>query len=114
MYQSFKWGMSSFILGMALLAVLKTLAFDKTFNLIGMFFLFLGMALMFDGALSQMRAGAWKSRKLPPSHPDLPAELPETEATKKLPAARVPVPLASITERTTQLIAIEDAGKPGK
>ncbi|HKB67120.1 MAG TPA: hypothetical protein VKC61_14785 [Pyrinomonadaceae bacterium] len=38
------------------------------------------------------------------------SELSQTGTTKELPAARVPVPVASVTERTTQLIATEKVG----
>jgi len=107
MYQSFKWGMTCFILGMATLATVKTLGFDKTFNLGPLLLLFVGMFIMFyGGVLAPMRErGASSSRKLP--GPGSTSELPGTENTKELPAARVPVPVASVTERTTQLIATE-------
>ena len=111
MYQSFKWGMTCFILGMATLAATKTLGFDKTFNLGPLLLLFVGMGIMFyGGVLAPMRDRASSSRKLPGLGST--NELPETENTKELPAARVPVPVASVTERTTQLIATEKAGTP--
>jgi len=111
MYQSIKWGMTCFILGMATLAITKTLGLDKTFNLGPLFLLFVGMGIMFyGGVLAPMRDGASSSRKLPGLGST--SELPETETTKELPAARVPVPVASVTERTTQLIATEKVGTP--
>lgn len=111
MYQSFKWGMTCFILGMATLATVKTLGFDKTFNLGPLLLLFVGMFIMFyGGVLAPMRERASSSRNLP--GPGSTSELPETETTKELPAARVPVPVASVTERTTQLIATEKVGTP--
>jgi len=110
MYQSFKWGMICFILGMAALATTKTLSLDKAFNLGPLLLLFMGMGIMCYGLLGTMRERASGSRKLP--GPGATSELPETEITKELPAARVPVPVASVTERTTQLIATEKAGTP--
>lgn len=111
MYQSFKWGMTCFILGMATLAATKTLGFDKTFNLGPLLLLFVGMGIMFyGGVLAPMRDHALSSRRLPA--PGSASKLPETEITKELPAAGVPVPVASVTERTTQLIANEKAGTP--
>jgi hypothetical protein len=110
MYQSFKWGMIFFILGMASLAATKTLGFDKIFNLGPLFLLFLGMGIMLFGALSPMRdQRASQARKVP--DPRLTGELHEAEATKELASARVPVPVPSITERTTQLIANKDLDK---
>ena len=109
MYQSFKWGMACFILGMATLAATKTLGFDKTFNLVPLLLLFVGMSIMFyGGVLLPMRDRVSNSSRLPGLGST--SELPETETTKELPAARVPVPVASVTERTTQLIATEKVG----
>jgi hypothetical protein len=110
MYQSFKWGMTCFILGMATLAATKTLGFDNAFNLGPLLLLFLGMGIMCYGLLATMRDRALSSRKLP--GPGATSQLPQTEITKELPAARVPVPVASVTERTTQLIATEKVGTP--
>src|SRR6185436_12458013 len=50
MYQSIKWGMICFILGMAALATTKTLGLDKVFNLGPLFLLFMGMGIMLYGA----------------------------------------------------------------
>lgn len=112
MLKSLKFGFSMFILGMAVLFITKTLEFPKPFNLIGGSLLFLAMGLMFYGILTPMRDRGSRSRKLPTSART--SELPEAETTKELPAARVPVPVASVTERTTQLIAIEKTGTPGE
>jgi hypothetical protein len=111
MYQSFKWGMACFILGMATLAATKTLGFDKTFNLGPLLLLFVGMGIMFyGGVLLPMRDRPSSLSKLP--GPGSTSELAQTGTTKELPAARVPVPVASVTERTTQLIATEKVGTP--
>jgi len=110
MYQTFKWGMTCFILGMAALATTKTLSLDKAFNLGPLLLLFLGMGIMSYGLLATMRDRASSSRKL--TGPGATSKFPETEITKELPAARVPVPVASVTERTTQLISTEKVGTP--
>jgi len=109
MYLSFKWGMICFLLGMATLAIVKTLGFDKTFNLGPLLLLFLGMGIMVFGILSSLRDLASKSTKV--LDRDRTGELPEAEVTKALPPAGVPVPVASITERTTQLIPTQSASK---
>ena len=110
MYQSFKYGMICFIVGMAALATTKTLSLEKVFNLGPLLLLFVGMGVMFYGVLAPMRERASSARKLPGLGAT--SQLPETETTKELPAARVPVPVASVTERTTQLIATKKVGTP--
>ena len=110
MYQSLKWGMISLILGMAVLTIVKTLALDKTFNLVGALLLFMAMGLMAYSVLAPMSERASRSKKLPASGRT--SELSETDTTRELPAAGVPIPAASITERTTQLIATEKVSTP--
>lgn len=110
MYHSLKYGMICFIVSMAALATTKTLAVDKLFNLAPLLLLFIGMGVMCYGVFTPQRERASGSRKL--TGLGSTSELPETEITKELPAARVPVPAASVTERTTQLIATEKAGTP--
>lgn len=107
MYQSLKWGMIFLIFGMAVLTTVKTLALDKTFNLFGALLLFISMGLMCYSVLAPMRDRALRSVKFPKGVDT--SELSPTEAAKDLPPVRVPVPAASITERTTQLISTEKA-----
>jgi hypothetical protein len=111
-YRSAKWGLSLFILGMAVLFTTKTLGFAKPFNLVGGALMFLAMGLMCYSLLVPLRHAGSRSKKLPA--PGAPDELPKTASTKELPAARepFPVPVASVTERTTQLIAVEKMGTP--
>ena len=109
-YHSAKWGLSLFILGMAVLFTTKTLGFAKPFNLVGGAIMFMAMGLMCYSLLVPLRHAGSRSRKLPGSGPT--GELPEAASTKELPAAREPVPVASVTERTTQLIAVEKMGAP--
>jgi hypothetical protein len=68
----------------------------------------MAMGLMCYSVLAPLRERAANSRNLPGSGRT--NELAETETTKELPPARVPVPVGSVTERTTQLIATEKAG----
>lgn len=109
MYNSLKWGMIALILGMAELTVVKTFTLDKVFNLFGALLLFLAMGLMTYAVLSPLSNDSRSSRKFPRLGGK--EELPEADITKGLPSARIPVPVASITERTTQLIAVEDTVK---
>lgn len=106
-YRSLKWGMICFLLGMAALATVKTLGFDQTYRLGPLLLLFMGMAIMVFGILSSMRDFGSKSMK--GGDGQRTGELHEAEVTKELPPARVPVPVASVTERTTQLIQNQDA-----
>jgi hypothetical protein len=102
MYRSFKYGMICFIGGMAALAFVKTLGFDKTYNLGPLLLLFAGMGVMVFGLFSAMRDHASKPRK--GLDRGRTGELHEVEETKELRSARVPVSVPSVTERTTQLI----------
>jgi hypothetical protein len=110
MYQSFKWGMICFLLGMASLATVKTLSLDKTAKLGPLFLLFIGMGIMFYGLLSAMRGSTSQSSRVLDAGGT--GELHEAGATKELTSARLPVSVPSITERTTQLLATEDVDKP--
>ena len=110
MYQSLKWGMISLILGMAVLTIVKTLALDKTFNLVGALLLFMAMGLMAYSVIAPLGERAAKSSKLPGAGGT--SDLSEAASTKELPAARAPIPVASVTERTTQLIATEKVSAP--
>jgi hypothetical protein len=110
MYQALKWGMICLILGMAVLTTIKTLALDKTYNLFGALLLFISMGLMCYSALAPIRDRASRSQKS--SRAGDTSELSPSEAKNELPPARVAVPAGSITERTTQLIAIDDADTP--
>jgi hypothetical protein len=112
MYQSMKWGMLLFILGMASLGITKTLGFDKVYNLGPLILLFSGMLIMLFGMiLFPMRDQVLGSRKLPKLAST--NALPKTETTRELPSARIPVSVPSITERTTQLIAKEPSKRQG-
>jgi len=110
MYQSIKWGMICFILGMASLATTKTLSLDKTYNLGPLFLLFLGMGIMLYGLLSSMRGSVAQGSQFLDAGPT--GELHEAEATRELTSPRMPVYIPSITERTTKLLATEDVAKP--
>jgi hypothetical protein len=101
--------MISLILGMALLVTAKTLALDKTVNLAGALLLFIAMGLMCYSVLAPLRELGSSSKKVP--GPARTSELPKTDTTKELPPARISVPAASVTERTTQLIDDENAGR---
>ena len=72
--------------------------------------LFAAMGLMAYSVIAPMSTRARKSRKLPEAGRT--SELSEAETTRELPAARVPLPVPSVTERTTQLIATENARTP--
>ena len=113
MYQSLKWGMICLILGMALLTIVKTFGLDGKLNIVGALVLFMAMGLMCYSVLTPLREGAPSSRKIfgTARTAELP-KFPEADTTKELPAASVPVPVGSVTERTTQLIANEKIAPP--
>jgi hypothetical protein len=109
LFNSLKWGMMAFILGMAVLFLVKTIGLGKGFNLIGGALLFISMGWMCYAVLSPMRDPLSRSRKFRAL--GMTGELPETANTTELAPARVPVPIASITERTTQLISADDTAR---
>lgn len=105
-----RFGLNMFILGMAVLFITKALEFPWPFNLVGSLLLFLAMGLMFYRVLTRKRDGGSRSRMLPGFGRS--SELQEPEIAKELPSARFPLPVASVTDRTTQLISTEKTGMP--
>ena len=65
-----------------------------------------GVTVMMYGLLDTMRGGGLKSRKPKAIEPSLPDEIEPASTTKEL-EGRLPIPLGSVTERTTQLIALD-------
>jgi len=101
------WGMLILLIGAALIAVSKQLQLDPLVRLIGTFLTMGGVSVAMYGLLDTLRGG--KGR--PKSEANEVGSY-STESEKSIKAAdttrelegRLPVPLPSVTERTTQLI----------
>lgn len=89
-----KWGMILIGLGVALLVVAKTFGTAKWLSLLSMFFMLSGFAVTGIGLFDAMAEGAKLSLAKPGK------EVGRGKEVQSLP---------SVTERTTQLIGVEDA-----
>ncbi len=100
------WGMLVMLIGVILTVVNKQLKLDQPVGLIATFIILAGVSATMYGLLDAMRGGKQprKSKKLEGSRDDLP---PVTEikadTTREL-AGGMPIPVPSVTERTTNLI----------
>ena len=65
-----------------------------------------GVSVLMYGLLDTMRGGGLKKRKPKASEASMPDEIEPASTTKEL-EGRLPIPLGSVTERTTQLIAVD-------
>lgn len=100
------WGMLIMLIGAVVSVVNKQLKLDQLVGLIGTLTILGGLSVTAYGLLDAMRCGGLKKRK-----PKAMAEATDTETepastTREL-EGRLPIPLGSVTERTTQLIGID-------
>ena len=102
------WGLLIVVIGLVLIVTNKQFLMDRLFNLLGSFLLLGGISVATYGVLDAMRGGGSKSKraKLSEETKNEPDELAAANTTKEL-AERIPVPVPSVTERTTQLIENE-------
>jgi hypothetical protein len=96
------WGMLLVGIGVAMVIINKSFPIGDWFRLMGSLLVIGGMGLTVGGVLSAVRRGTLPSQR----QPDRLAGLPDTN---ELPTNRLPAELPSVTERTTQLIAVEEA-----
>ena len=97
------WGFLVLGLGILLLVTQKTFALDRMVRFFASCLSLTGTGIIMYGLLTSLRDGAsTKSRSSKAS------ELPPAEITKSLPEERVPVPLPSVTEATTELLERQD------
>lgn len=101
------WGM--FVVGIGVLLLVANKSFDlgRWFNLLASSFLLSGIGLATYGVFGAMRAGS--------THPKFaasePNEIGKTETTKSLASDHMPLPLPSVTERTTDLLRTRDVSE---
>jgi hypothetical protein len=103
------WGMLALLIGIVFAVVGKQFALDHVVKLVGLFFMLGGLSLTTYGVLDALRRGAGQSANAKVRPADNSAELDKAPTTKQL-ESRLPVPVPSVTERTTELIGGEDAG----
>jgi zinc ribbon protein len=96
-----KWGMLILLFGVAMLVINKNFAIGKWFNLLSMFFMLGGIIVagtaMFDAMIKGATLSSAKPNKQLAGATD-----------KQLPTKPIPHELPSVTERTTQLIGVEE------
>ena len=96
------WGMVLVGIGVVMVVVNKNFPIGDWFRFLGSLLGIGGMGVMTAGVLNAARRGTLPSRREP-------AQLSGSPDTNELPANRLPAELPSVTERTTQLIAVEES-----
>ncbi len=101
MYKMLLWGIIAVIFGIALLAIGKN---NGLITLPGLLIALAGMLLAVYGVLSPLKAMALSSRQS-----SQPKALKQPEPDLYLPPKHFSEPVPSVTERTTELLEIENA-----
>lgn len=96
------WGMLIMGIGVVMIVINKSFPIGNWFRLLSSLLVLGGMGVTCGGALSAIKRGALSTR--PPAN-----QLSGPPDTKSLPTSPTPAELPSITERTTQLIGVEEA-----
>ena len=85
------WGMLILLIGVVVIVINKTFNLDPLIKLVGTFITLGGVSVTMYGLLDTMRGGKGRPKSV------------KADTTREL-GGRLPVPLPSVTERTTQLI----------
>jgi hypothetical protein len=107
------WGMLILLIGVVVIVINKTFNLDPWVKLIGTFITLGGVSVAMYGLLDTMRGGKGRPKSGAidvGSHPTDSEESVKADTTREL-EGRLPVPLPSVTERTTQLIGNERKSK---
>ena len=99
-------GMLIMLIGIILIVVNKQLKLDQLVGLLGTLITLGGVSVMMYGLLDTMRGGGLKKGKPKEMEASSPSEIEPASTTKEL-EERLPVPLGSVTERTTQLLGVD-------
>ena len=102
MFSWMLWGMLIMGIGVVMIVVNKSFPIGNWFRLLSSLLVLGGMGVTVGGVLNAIRRGTLPSGREP-------IQLEGPPDTKELPTARIPAELPSVTERTTQLIAVEEA-----
>ena len=101
----FNWmilGMLLLGIGVVMVVVNKSFPIGDWFRLLSKLIAIGGMGVAVGGVLNAIRQGTLPSRRER-------GQLAQPPDTNELPTSRIPAELPSVTERTTQLIAVEEA-----
>ncbi len=99
------WGMLIMLIGIVAIVVNKQLKLDQLLGLIGSLITLGGVSVMMYGLLDTMRGGSFK-KETPKTIAATADEVERASTTREL-DERLPIPLGSVTERTTQLINVD-------
>lgn len=105
MFSFMTWAGLLFLAGLVMLVLDKNFDLGRWFSLTASLFLIAGMAGATFSVFRALREGSAPAKE--DSSTESVKELKERE-TKSLPSERIPVPLPSVTERTTELIGGKD------
>lgn len=100
------WGMLILLIGVVVIVINKTFNLDPLIKLVGTFITLGGVSVTMYGLLDTMRGGTGRPKSGAidmGSHTINSEETVKADTTREL-GGRLPVPLPSVTERTTQLI----------
>ena len=100
MFTWMMWGMLIVGIGVVMVVLNKSFPIGDWFRFLGSLTAIGGTGVMIGGVFNAIRRGTLPSRR----EPD---QLDESPDTNELPTTRLPAELPSVTERTTQLIAVE-------
>ena len=103
MFRWISWGCLVLFAGIILLVFNKGFIHEPMFQSIATLFILAGVAMAGYGVLSSIVKGTY----LPDKTSKGSGQISQDNATKELPEPRSPVPVPSVTERTTQLISGE-------
>jgi hypothetical protein len=102
MFAWIAWGLAIMGVGIVMLVINKSFDLGKWFGLCSVFLMLFGVGIAAAGVIRTLIQGT-----------NIPTMLDQAttaaEPTKFLTEERIPVPMVSVTERTTQLIAGKDA-----
>jgi len=99
-------GMLIMLIGIILIVVNKQLKLDQMVGLLGTLITLGGVSVLMYGLLDTMRGGGLNQRKPKATAASAQPEVEQASTTKEL-EGRLPIPLGSVTERTTQLIGVD-------
>jgi hypothetical protein len=102
MFNWLMWGMLIIGIGVVMLVLNKNFDFGKMFGLVSSLLVLGGTGVAAAGVLNGIKRGASISGRRPANQ--LSSSLPDTKSLNN----PIPAELTSVTERTTQLIGVED------